>query len=135
MSITPQNYERFLLQELPPHARDIAEFLFNGQPLVFFLKQQATPNPDDFLLDKYKVPHKFWPDIIDAALLAKLSSFEPNPNFERSQVTFLIKTATNLVGTPLNKFSLEEVIRHHHERMPRLCKWLMSMAKLLSKDT
>lgn len=133
MSITTQNYERFLLQELPPHARDIAEFLFNGQPLVFFLKQQAAPDPDNFLLNKHKVPHKFWPEIISAALLAKLSSFEPNSDFSRKQVTFLIKTATNLIGTPLNEFSLEEVIRHNQERMPKLCKWLMSMAKLLQE--
>ncbi len=131
MSLNQNNYERFSLQELPPHARDIAEYLFNSQPLVYFLKQQKTPEPDIFLLDNRKVPHSMWPEIIHAALLAKLSFFEPNPNLKREQVLFLIQSACKLIGMPLNQHSLEEVIRQNKERMPLLSSWLISQAQLL----
>ena len=131
MSLNQNNYERFSLQELPPHARDVAEYLFSSQPLVYFLKQQQTPEPDIYLLDTHKVPHSMWPEIIHAALLAKLSFFEPNPTLKREQVLFLIQSACKLIGMPLNQYSLEDVIRQNTEQMPQLSRWLISQAQLL----
>lgn len=133
MALHQNNYERFSLQELPPHARDIAEYLFNSRPLVYFFEQQKIPEPDTYLLDARKVPHSMWPEIIHAALLAKLSFFEPNPNLTREQILFLIQSACTLIGMPLTQYSLEDVIRQNKERMPKLSSWLIAQAQLLHK--
>lgn len=131
MSLTQKKHETFLLQELPPHARDIAEFLFNGKPLVFFLQQRQTPQIDTQLLDSKKVPHKLWADIIEASLLAKLTYIDIHPGLTRQEVLFLLRKACELLKTPLSDYSLEDVLLEHQERMPKFARWVRLIASQL----
>lgn len=127
MPLNDKNYENHYLQELPPHARDIAQFLYNGKPLVFFIQQWTQPNPDKELMDQKKVPHALWNDIIEAAFLAKLTYIQPNDKFNKDQLLFLIHTSCQIVKMPLNEYSMDEIIETYRDQMPKYCKWLLEM--------
>lgn len=131
MPLFEKTYEKHLLQELPPHARDIADFLFNGKPLVFFIQQQQSPKPDIELLNNKKVPHKFWNEIIEAALLAKLTNMDPSPLLRSDQILFLIHSSCVLIKMPLSQYSLEEVVSENEFKMPKFSHWIKSMAAAL----
>jgi len=135
MALSEKKYERHLLQELPPNARDVAEFLFSNKPLLFFLKQQATAKVDHALLEQSKVSPKLWPEIIQAALLAKITYFEPNPNLTAEQLEFLMEKACDLVNMPMQQLSVEQIIELTHNNMTWFAKWLHQMSAQRKKLT
>lgn len=134
MSVIEKKHETYLLQELPPHARDIADFLFNSKTLTFFLQQWQQPNTDKELLAAKKVPEALWPQIIEAGLLAKLTFMEPQPGLTSEQLLFLIHISCRLVKMPLSQYSLEEVVHSYQENMPRYTKWLIQMTQTLRQS-
>lgn len=131
MSLFEKTYENHLLQELPPHARDIADFLFNGKPLVFFIQQQQSPIPDIELLNNKKVPHHYWNEIIEAALLAKLTNVDPSPILRSDQILFLIHSSCALIKMPLSQYSLDEIIHENQLKLPKFSHWIRIMAAAL----
>jgi len=124
MPLHEQNYEIALIKELPPNAQDVALHLFATHPLDWFFIQMQTPQIDDYIMKDKKVSHKFWPEIIQAATLAKLTYIQPNAGFNAQQLKFLLSKACEIIGRPLNHYSIKSTMLEMSSSMPRFSHWL-----------
>lgn len=116
---------------LPPHAHDIAEHLLALTPLneLLFLQQTNQPNRD--LLAQHKVPTALWPDIVKAAVLAKVTGFMDNPQWTKEEILYLIKAACTAADLPLKAYTLAEVMERSIDKMPVLHQWLTRLTQQL----
>ncbi len=134
MPLIENQFEQTLLQELPPHARDIALDFMGTYSLGELLMALQTNEPDKELLQRKKVPSSYWEPILKATLLAKCTYFIPNPEFRQEERLFLIKAACMSADYPLSSFSLAEVIEISHQKMPVLHQWLKRLTEDLKEN-
>jgi len=131
MHLIENKYETAGLQNLPPHARDVADQLLTVTPLSELLTiwQDNTPNSE--LLQEHKAPEQLWPDIVNAALLAKVTYFLPNENFTKEELLYLMKAGCASIKLPLNVYSIKEVVEMSENDYPVFSQWLTDFAKHL----
>jgi len=135
MHLLENSYEKKLLLELPPHARDIAENFLATKSLGNLLQLIERNSPDELLLAKKKVPIQYWIDILKAAALAKTTYFLPNEKLSREELLFLIKSACLSVDIPTQDIVLRDVIEFAKlQEMNTLHQWLKSISSLLVKN-
>jgi len=126
MQLLENRYEKALLLQLPPKARDVAETLLNTLPLAEILSIWQQNTPDKILLNEYQVPHKEWYAILNATVLAKSTYFLANSQFTNAEALYLIKAACGSAGLSLTKHALKEVIQLSQFDFPVLHEWLLS---------
>ncbi len=132
MQLLENNYEKKLLLQLPPKARDVAETLLSSYSLAELLALWQQDQPDEKSLQrKQEIEVKDWYPILNAVILAKTTYFFINPDFTQDEVLYLIKAACASAGFPLTQYSLSEAIRLSEADFPVLNEWLVSMAKTL----
>jgi len=131
MQLLENRYEKALLLQLPPKARDIAENWLAQKPLNELLELSQKNKPNTELLEAYDVPDEYWQPIINATVLAKTTYFLANSNFSQEEILYLIKSATASAGMPLGEYTLGEVIKLSKADLPILNLWLMEFAQLL----
>ncbi|KUJ74264.1 hypothetical protein AVO42_02275 [Thiomicrospira sp. XS5] len=134
MPLIENEFEQALLQELPPHARDIALDFMGTYSLGELLEALQANEPDKELLQRKKVPSSYWEPILKATLLAKCTYFIPNPEFRQEERLFLIKVACMSAGFPLSTFSLVEILEISHQKMPVLNQWLKRLTADLQEN-
>ncbi|NPA72665.1 MAG: hypothetical protein GXO35_07535 [Gammaproteobacteria bacterium] len=125
--------EQGLLQQLPPHARDVAEHLLTVMPLSELLISWQGAVPDHPLLEAHNVPIALWMPILEAALLAKITSFTINEQFSQEEMLYLIKIACASARMPLDAYSLKEVLAVSQAGLPVLYEWLVRFTSLLKQ--
>jgi len=133
MHLIENNYEKTALLQLAPHARDVAEQILTVTPLNELLQLWLSKEPDTTLLTLHKVPIGMWSEIVDAALLAKVTYFLPNERFDKEEVLYLIKIACLSINKPLSAFTIKEVIELTKEDYPVFSHWLTDFAFLLKQ--
>lgn len=127
--------EQKLLLDLPPHARDIAMEYISTKSLGELLDLWQETKPDLSQLSAKNIPHSMWKPLINAALLAKVTYFLPNPDLTQEEMLFLIKIACMSAGYPLNTYSLADVMVMTKEDMPVLHNWLQQFADFLLEQS
>ncbi|WP_040727017.1 hypothetical protein [Thiomicrorhabdus sp. Kp2] len=135
MHLIENKYETAGLLKLPPHARDIGEYLLTIIPLNELLILWQAKQPNRELLHFYKVPEVYWDEIIDATLLAKTTYFLPNDNFTKEELLYLMKAACESIHLPLNAYSVKEVIKMSQDEYPIFSEWLTLFARQLKAKT
>ena len=131
MQLLENKYEKTLLLQLSPKARDVAEGLLNSLSLAELLSMWQKNTPDEALLNKHQVPHKEWYAILNATILAKTTYFLANPRFTKAEIFYLIKAACGSAGHSLTKHSLKEAIQLSQPNFPVLHEWLLEYSILL----
>lgn len=130
MQSLEDKYEKALLLQLPPKARDVANNLLNVKTLAELLELWQITSPDNALLGQYKIASQDWYPVINATILAKTTYFSPNPDFTQEERLYLIKAACASAGFPLTKHSLKDVITLSQTDFPVLKEWLLNFSKL-----
>ncbi len=133
MQLIENKYETALLLQLPPNARDIAEYLLTVKPLGVLLTMWQENIPDVDLLSQHHVASTLWEAILKATILAKITYFFENPNFNEAEILYLLKAACASAGMPLKAYSLGEVIEMSQKEMPIFHQWLVGFARLLKQ--
>ncbi|MDX1353214.1 MAG: hypothetical protein R3254_09390 [Thiomicrorhabdus sp.] len=133
MHLIENKYETASLLKLPPHARDVGEYLLTITPLNKLLHLWQEKQPDLELLHFYKVPESYWNEILDATLLAKTTYFLPNDKFTKEELLYLMKAACESIHLPLSSYSVKEVIEMSEEEYPVFSEWLRLFANLLKE--
>ena len=91
--------------------------------------QQPKPNFD--LLVEHKVNIGLWPAIVKATLLAKATYFLPNKNFNKDEITYLMKAAALAVDMQLEIYTVKDIVQLHQKNHPILVNWLKQLLELL----
>ncbi|QCU89210.1 hypothetical protein [Thiomicrorhabdus sediminis] len=134
MHLVENKYETAGLQALAPNARDIAEHLLTVTPLSELVLMVQQPSPRFELLIEHKVNADLWPAIVKAALLAKATYFLPNRNFNKDEISYLMKAAALAVDMPLDIYSVKDIVQLHHSHYPVLVDWLKQMLELMRRN-
>ena len=129
MQSLENKYEKTLLLQLSPKARDAAENLLNTLPLAELLVLWQQHSPDEQILQKYNASNEEWYAILNATILAKVTYFLINPNFTKAEVLYLVTIATASAGYPLTKHSLSEIIQLSQSELPVLHEWLLTFSQ------
>jgi len=132
MQLLENRYEKALLLQLPPKARDVAEVLLNTLSLAELLSMWQQNTPDKMLLNEHQVPHKEWYAILNATVLAKSTYFLANAQFTKEEALYLIKAACGSAGLSLTKHSLKEAVQLSLSDFPVLHEWLLEFSLLLN---
>lgn len=136
MHLIENNFEKKLLLDLPPHARDIAEEFLSEKSLGDLMRLIEVNTPDSYILNAKKVPELYWQDILKAALLAKTTYFFPNEKLSREEMLFLIKVICLSLDIPRQDIALKDIIElAKREEMYVLSGWLNELSDLLIKTT
>lgn len=125
-------YEDQLIRRLPPNAQHVAELLLSQTSLAELLVIRDAQQIDLLLLAQNNVPVGLWSDIVQAALLARITYFDPSPLLDQEKILLLVKLAIETIGFSLTT-PLPQVVTAVKDHYPRLTAWLVSMAQLLSK--
>ena len=131
MQLFENRYEKTLLLQLSPKARDVAEALLNTKSLAELLSIWQQNTIDEALLEEYQATNEHCYPILNATVLAKTTYFLANPNFTQEEVLYLIKAASASAGISLTKHSLKEVIQLRQSDFPVLHEWLLEFSRLL----
>ena len=131
MQLLENTYEKTLLLQLSPRARDLAEELLNALSLAELLSMWQKNIPDEALLNEHQVPNTEWYAILNATILAKTTYFLANPRFTKAETLYLIKAACASAGFPLTKHALKEVTQLSQPNFPVLHEWLLEFSLLL----
>lgn len=135
MQLLENKYEKTLLLQLSPKARDVAEGLLNSLSLAELLSMWQKNIPDETLLNEHQVPNKEWYAILNATILAKTTYFLANPRFTKAEILYLIKAACGSAGLSLTKHSLKEAIQLSQSNFPVLHEWLLEFSLLLKNSS
>lgn len=125
-------YEDRLIRLLPPNAQHVAEMLLSRSSLVDLLRMRDLGEIDLYLLTQHKVNKDYWSDILRAAILAKVTYFDPSEFLDQAKVLMLVKLAVESAGFSLST-PLPQVVAAVKTDYPRLTRWLVMMAQLLGK--
>jgi hypothetical protein len=123
------DYEEGLFHTLAPIAQKGAEEVFATWTLSQMLESWLNNEvPVDFL--RYRsIPPRFWPDMLKAALVAKVSYIRPdNPQLDKAARTWLIALAATLIGMPMKDYTLPEIVQSIRIKYPVLSAWMVKMA-------
>ncbi len=132
MNLIENDYEKALMLQLTPNARDLSEHLFSTCSLQQLLEMLYEKN----LSDQYMKPHlseELAQQILYATLLAKTTYFLPNPKMSKEECGYLITLACEVAGYTLKEYSLSEVITASKIEMPIFSDWLLAFEKLYIK--
>lgn len=132
MHLLENSFERKLLNDLPPNARDIAEEFLATKSLGDLLLLLKKDTPDTKTLEEKKVREHFWLPIIKAAILAKTTYLLPNQQLTREEILFLIKAICLSIDYPSQEIVLKDMIEYAKKKeMTTLNLWLSQFSKLL----
>lgn len=126
------DYEDRLIRLLPPNAQHVAEMLLARLSLAQMLEMRDNDEIDIRLLSEHNVHQEFWPKILRAVILAKVTYFDPSEFLDQAKVLFLVKLAVEAAGFSLST-PLPQVVAAVKTDYLRLTKWLIMMAQLLGK--
>lgn len=127
MPLIENEFEQALMNQLPPHARDVAQDLMGTYSLGELLMALQANEPDQQRLAQKKVPARYWEAILRATLLAKCTYFIPNPKLSREERLFLVRVACMSAGYPLSSYRLFEILEITHQEMPVFHQWLQRL--------
>lgn len=132
MSLTENTYEKKLLLDLPPKARDIALDLFSRSSLTDLLSLIFSNRVNSKLLAENQLPEYYWVAILKAATLAKVTYFLPNKQYQKNEILYLLKVSCLCIdynATPITFIGVLEATKQ--EDMPELTRWLEQLSGLL----
>jgi hypothetical protein len=107
--------------------------LLTVKPLDVLLTMWLQNEPDLNWLSQHHVANILWEDILKGTILAKITYFFENPNFNEAEVLYLLKAACASAEYPLKVYSLAEVIEMSELEMPVFHQWLLHFAHLLKQ--
>lgn len=125
-------YENYLIRQLPPNAQHVAEAVLARYSVAELLEIKESGKVDEYLLKENKVSAEWWPEIVRAALLARISYFDPSPLLNKEKILLLVKLAVETIGFSVST-PLPQVVAAIKSDYPRLTRWLVQMAQLLAK--
>lgn len=133
MAVILHAYEDRLIRDLPLlKAQHVAENLLSRYSVVELLELQLSGEVDDYAMSQNKLPYDLWPEIVRAALLARISYFDPSPNLNKEKILLLVKLAVEAIGFTVST-PLPQVVAAIKSDYLRLTNWLIQMAQLLAK--
>ncbi len=122
-------YEEALLHQLAPVAQKGAEEVFSTWTLSQMLESKLKRTTPKAFLRYREIAPAYWPEMLDAALIAKLTYIRPdNPQLDREARTWLISVASILIGMPIRTYTLAEIVQGTRIKYPVLSQWLVKMA-------
>ena len=121
-------YEDAFLYNLAPLAQKGAEELFTTWTLSRMLKHRLDDDPPTAFLKRHEIPPHFWPDMLKAALIAKISYIRPdNPQLDKQARVWLIAVASTLIGLPVDTYTYAEIVQSTRIKYPVLSDWFAKM--------
>lgn len=124
-------FEEEPILALPPVAQRVAYELFSTWPLPKLMDSWINDHPADREMKAHGCPPRFWPEILSAAMVAKVTYFVPNPRFHARHIKYLVHLACAHIGYPLTHYTLAEAIGASQHRYPVLHTWLTTFLNSL----
>lgn len=132
MVVILHSYEDKLIRDLPLlKARYVAETLLTRYSIAELLTLQLAESVDVDLMNSHKLPYDLWPDIVRAALLARISYIHPSHNLSKQKILLLVKLAIEFSGLN-SSVPLSEAVVSIKSDYAYLAIWLTGMAKQLT---
>lgn len=133
MNLIENDYEKALMFQLSPNARDLAEYLFSTYSLKRLLEMLYKKGISEQDLKHHHLSESMTPQILYATLLAKTTYFLPNPKMKKEECGYLITLACAVAGYSLKEYTLTEIIIASQKEMPIFSQWLVDFEKLYMK--